>query len=451
MAINAPEKPKKKKKLTGVDLWKQQVKEHYESYDDLDQRYQKAVSILQHPLATLPPQSLEDSYEFGWMRGTAMMVESMFMGKWHKWLEICEKQELTDEDLNEVPHYSLGMFPDGKDTVTLMLDKCMEKVYAHGKGVYDFIEWIGYALGISWFQKPNIPDTLWKVLYEDFILDLIYLHPSDYFSHFMSNYGQSGVADYFPTPLHVTIMMNKMVESESDLRKIYTDSHIEPCLGAGAMLLPSRSLNLVGTELTGIMTKVSAIQAFLFQPSLLYTPKPIIGLHADKSTLTLNKYFEFNTDTRIYQGDSLLGEFVAPKNIFVNESEQIDVYLRPLDLSLNDLYDYEELHLTTPWDSIDSETQKAIVKSQARNFGFDVGLTNPPFSSKVSKHQQQVYKEIYERNAVFIKKREEMFEALNVASHSISKDILREVQYKLSVATKSKKHHILEDQLQLEI
>lgn len=451
MAVNAPEKPKKKKKLTAVDLWKQQVKEHYESLDDLDQRYQKAISILEHPLATLPPQSLEDSYNFGWMRGTAMMVESMFEGKWYKWLEICEKQELTDEDLNDVSHYSLGMFPDGKDEVTTMLDKCMDSVYSHGKGVYDFIEWIGYALGISWFEKPNIPDTLWKTLYEEFILDLIYLYPSDYFSHFMSNYGQSGVADYFPTPLNVTIMMNKMVESESNLRKLYTDSHMEPCLGAGAMLLPSRSLNLVGTELTGIMTKVSAIQAFLFQPSLLYTPKPIVGLHANKDTMTINKYFEFNTDTRIYRGDSLLGEFVAPKNIFESDSEHINIYYRPLDLSLNDLYEYEEIHLTQSWESLDLEMQKAIVKSQARNFGFDVCLTNPPFSSKVNKYQQQIYNEIYERNELFIKKREQMLEDLSVASHSINKDILTEVQYKLTTAIKSKKHHILEDQLQLEI
>lgn len=97
------------------------------------------------------------------------------------------------------------------------------------------------------------------------------------------------------------------------------------------MLLPTESLAPVGVDINLLLVKAAAIQAFCSLPQLLYTPIPIIGLHYSKEEARLHRYFEFNTDTRIYWGYSLIGELQAPRNIFFEESELVDIFLYPLD------------------------------------------------------------------------------------------------------------------------
>jgi hypothetical protein len=82
------------------------------------------------------------------------------------------------------------------------------------------------------------------------------------------------------------------------------------------MLLPSDSLNLVGADYNLAMVKAASIQAFLYQPWLLYVPHPIIGLHFSEEEMRIHRYYEFDTNSRIYLGDSLLGEYIAPPDIF---------------------------------------------------------------------------------------------------------------------------------------
>jgi GNAT superfamily N-acetyltransferase len=372
-------------------------------------RIQFRVSELeQQPLWIQPAQTLEDSHRFGWMRGLALKNDTEFEGRWYEWLLINAKGIM--EDPYQMPETDVATDHSRKGIGEKMLENCMKWVYAQGYRLWDFIEWIGYSLGIAWFQKPKIPDRLWQLLYENFHLSLLQKEPADYFSHFIGVHGQNGHLDYFATPIQVTTAINRMLFSDNDNR---TSSQFEPCIGAGSMLLPSNSLNLVGADLSLTMVKVACIQAFLYMPSLLYVPKPIIGLHADPDTLTINKYFEFNTNTRIYWGNSLLGEYKAPSDIFQEGSEWIEVYVHPLDLQKRDIYQYDEF-MFQPWDSLPYDLKVKIVQAQARELGFDIISTNPPFNAAINKYEAQQMKEIKESNIIFWEERQHRLEILKL-------------------------------------
>lgn len=374
------------------------------SREQLLDRSMRMAEISLHPLFVPPPTSVEESYEFGWMRGMAFLLETYLYGRWHAWLNVIERGEWQEGD---VPKNPVVATPSKGSDARKMLDACMRVIRGRGYDYRDLIEWIGYGLGIGYFEKPRIPEELWASLYQEFSLDLLFLEKTDVFSEFIAEEGSSGHLDYYPTPLHITMLMNNLVVTKEN------DSLVEPCIGAAAMVLPSPSLNIVGVDLSPFMVKVASIHAFLFLPSLLYTPRPILGLHIDQETSTINRYFEFDTDTRIYCGDSLLGELHAPANIFEESSEYKDIYLFPHDLRLRDVFKYEE-ETYKPWDSLPYETRIAIVKAYAREVPMQIGMTNPPFDVKLGKAAKEYMKELDKTNAAFLAERERNLERWKV-------------------------------------
>lgn len=366
------------------------------SQEQLLEKNRKMADIMTHPLFTSPPTSIEDSHRFGWMRGMAFLLETFLYGRWHGWLDVINRGEWEPGDVPPNPVTS-GQ-AKGNDAYR-MLEKCMNHVINKGATYRDFIEWIGYGLGISYFEKPRISEELWESLYREFSLDLLLWEKTDVLSAFVSEAGSSGHLDYYPTPLHVTELMNKMLNpSESD-------TLFEPCLGAAAMVLPTPSLNIVGIDLNPLMVKVASIQAFLFLPSLLYTPRPIVGLHVSRETMTIDHYFEFDTDTRIYNGDSLLGELSAPRRIFEENSVFEDIYLAPYDLRLRKVFDWEG-ETYKPWDSIPDETKIEIIKAYAREVPMQVAMTNPPFDAKLGASARAYRAELDVTNEAFLADRE---------------------------------------------
>jgi GNAT superfamily N-acetyltransferase len=375
--------------------------------NQLPERIQYRLSELEkHPLWIDPAQSVEDSKRFGWMRGIALKADTEFEGRWYEWLLINARRHMDDP--YQMPETVVTTDRSRRGIGEKMLENCMKWVYAQGHRLWEFIEWIGYGLGIAWFKAPKIPDRLWQILYETFDIRLLIKEPADYFSHFIGEHGQSGHLDYFPTPIDITKAINMMVFADNDDR---TSSQYEPCIGAGAMVLPSRSLNLVGADLSLTMVKVASIQAFLYMPSLLYVPGPIIGLHADPETLTINKYFEFKTNTRIYWGNSLLGEHKAPVDIFDDGSEWIEVFLSPYDLRKREIFEYDE-YMFQSWDSLPYDLKVQIVAAQARELGFDIMTTNPPFNARLGKFEKQQMDEIKASNETFWKERQQRLEQL---------------------------------------
>ncbi|MED4779526.1 hypothetical protein [Brevibacillus choshinensis] len=379
-----------------------------------------------HPLYIEPANSVNESYRFGWNRGLAMKVETVIRGRWFSWLSIIHKGVLNDgEKLPSCPMDSTNTSTE----VQRMLDRCMQHVQSEGERVAALIDWIGYSLGISWFTRPNISERLWTKLYDEFDLSLFLLHPNDHLSHFMAEQGnQSGLNGYYPTPLSITSLINQLLGA--DMRHMPTQTVLEPCLGAGAMLLHTESLAPVGVDLNHLLVKAAAIQAFCYLPQLLYTPFPIIGLHYSREEARVNRYFEFNTDTRIYCGDSLIGELQAPRNIFKENSEWTDVYLNPLDLSKREVYLYED-EMRMPWNTLTSEMKLKIVAAQARELGFDCVASNPPFGN-LSKFTRERLEEIQKSNVAFIQQRRERLENQSVPPHPLIDQITEEVEYKIN-------------------
>ncbi|ADC52160.1 hypothetical protein BpOF4_20824 (plasmid) [Alkalihalophilus pseudofirmus OF4] len=353
--------------------------------------FERMTYTLLHPLSTKPPQSFEDSFEFGWLRGVAFQGESLLIGRWSKWLSIIDRGELLESDI--IPSISFG---EGIiKPVQKMLDECLEIIYQDGRRMEQLLDWIGYSLGIGWFEKPSLSNKAWRRLYETFNINLFWEYPCDVLSQFTQMNGVGGVLDYFPTPMTVTKAMNLMISPKR------TDSVYEPCLGAAAMLLPTNSLNLTGTELNLTLIKASCIQAFLYLPWLLYCPVPIMNLHANKEEQRMEKFFVFNSDTRIFCGDSLMGEFVAPEKIFQKSEERVDVFIRPYDLRKNEAIQYQDQ--LENWSNLDRETRFKIVAAQSKEFGFDVTLSNPPFSVKLGKEYKDRIIKLDKSNEEFLK------------------------------------------------
>lgn len=363
---------------------------------ELQKRYLKIEGLQKHPLFTLPPQSVSDSHRFGWLRGIAIMTETLANGAWYSWLFACSSGATN---IDKIPENIVSKDGHQSTLCYRMLDNCMNIMSRRGYRITDFIEWIGYGLGIAWFKKPLIDDDIWEELYKNFNLDIFFMAPADYLSTFVAVHGQKEHLDYYPTPIHVTDLINKLINQEDDCDR--TRSQIEPCVGAAAMLLPSNQLNMVGIDLSLTMVKVTAIQAFLYKPWLLYVPRPIINVHVDADTKTINRYFEFNTDTRIYNGDSLQGELKAPVHIFEEDSPLIDIYLNPSDLSKRESLKYQA-YSAIEWTSVPEDIKRKIVIATAREIPFQIGTTNPPFNMHLGKVAREKDKEIAKKNEQFL-------------------------------------------------
>lgn len=330
--------------------------------------------------------------EFGWNRGQCIELDQTAFNVWGAWLSILEKGEYVEGDT--APYAPLSS--TGDISVTKSLQNCYDVASRQGKQAHDFIDWIGYAIGIAWCSKsPVYSESIETYLEEHFPWEGFITKPYDYLSGFLAENGSSGHLDYYPTPLSITTAMALMMNPD------WTDSVIEPCIGPGSIILPVKSLNMVGMDLNLLMVKAASIQAFFYKPQLLYTPEPILGIHVHKVEQRVHQYYEFKTDTRIYCGNSLLGEFYAPQKIFEQDSVMEDIYVNPLRQRNREVYKYRE-EMQMDWHSLSKSLRFELVKVMAREHSFDVVLTNPPFSSKVSAMEKQKMQEIEQDNILFM-------------------------------------------------
>lgn len=387
---------------------------------------QALEEIEHHPLYT--KHSGEDSVNtFGWMRGIFFKLETAIRGRWYLWFHLIQQGQLPNFNMDVSTNFVIN-HNTNYSSAYRVLKECETILHQRGYKGTDFIEWLGYALGISWFQKPEIDHRTQIELYNTFDPFPFLAEPGDYLSEFLSENGMEGINDYYPTPSPVSQLMNTMVNMD----KSTTNTSIyEPCLGVGAMFLPSNSLNMCGTEYNLTMVKAASVQAFFYLPWLLYTPSPIVGLHTTKDVPTINKYFEFDTDTRIYWGNSLIGEFTAPKNIFDEESEHVNIYLNALDLEKRSIFKYEDTLSKCEWNELDRQTKYEIVKAQAREITFDVVLTNPPFGKIDAFTKQQIHM-IQKKNQDFLKAREKQIAEPLSIHQVITKKVENDIELALN-------------------
>ncbi|WP_338657226.1 hypothetical protein V6B14_22105 (plasmid) [Sporosarcina psychrophila] len=329
--------------------------------------------------------------EFGWNRSTCLLIDSDSYNLWGNWTDIIDKGVFMDGDA--APYAPIST--SGKQSIFKSLQDCFDVAAREGHHSHDLIDWIGYAIGIAWCSKaPNYSTRIEEHLGEHFPWEDLIRNPSDYLSRFLAENGSSGHLDYYPTPLSISMAMGMMMEPK------LTDSVLEPCIGPGSIILPLKSLNMVGMDLSLLMVKAACIHAFLYKPQLLFTPTPILGIHVHPEEQRVHQYFEFLTDTRIYCGNSLLGEYYAPRKIFEQDSVFEDIYLHPVRERHKEIYKYRK-ELKKEWSTLPKALRFKIVQAMAREHSFDVVLTNPPFNVKVSKFEKEALEEIEKDNIAF--------------------------------------------------
>jgi hypothetical protein len=333
---------------------------------------------------------------FGWAREMCFAYDLKYNQLWWKWLQIIEKGVYQKGD--PVPYVNISAAPNRE--IYKQLERCYQPLRERGYYQYEFINWIGFALGIAWFQKPNIPDSIDSFLAENFPFEEVIKYPADYFSQFLAENGSSNVLSYFPTPMTVSQALNLMIEVDGE--EDWTHSVMDPTVGPGSLVLPTKSLNIVAIDLSPLMVRAAAINSFFYKPQLLYVPKPIIGIHVDPNEKRVHKYYEFKTDTRIYLGNSLLGELQTVSSIFKEESPQVDIMVHPLDLKKREVYSLKHL-MEKDWETLSQAERWKLVKAMSREHKFDRVLSNPPFSAKLSKSEREEFRTIEESNKEFLK------------------------------------------------
>ena len=185
----------------------------------------------------------------------------------------------------------------------------------------------------------------------------------------------------------------------------------------------SDSLNLVGADFNSAMVKAASIQAFLFLPWMLYVPHPITGIHFSAEENRIHRYYEFDCDSRIYLGDSLLGEYVAPPSIFSESQERVDIDVGPLDLEKNSALKWKREFMTIPWTEMTNEMRFEIIKAQARNLNFECIASNPPFGN-VNKFTVEQMRKYQKSNEAFLARRKVWLDELDRKPHPHTEEMI---------------------------
>ncbi len=146
-----------------------------------------------------------------------------------------------------------------------------------------FLEWLLFGFGDpSVKQLPSqIESKLSAAWYKTFNLGLYLQHPYDYLGEFAAELygsGRHNPTAYYPTPMSVSLMMARMMMSESDK----TTSVCDPCLGSGRLLMAASnySLNLYGMDIDARIINVSLANFWQYVPWAVCRPNNIDGLDA---------------------------------------------------------------------------------------------------------------------------------------------------------------------------
>lgn len=141
----------------------------------------------------------------------------------------------------------------------------------------NFLDWILYGFGncenTNWSNEPVEVIRHWEDHFKKAFSDMIF-YPRDYFTQFLAQYTSTLSKKHtscFPTPMQIAVTMAEI--NFMDCKDI-TASVIDPCSGAGNLLLAASnySINLYATDIDKTMLKGLIIQGYLYVPWLVMIP-----------------------------------------------------------------------------------------------------------------------------------------------------------------------------------
>lgn len=246
-------------------------------------RVQQQVQYLAETadmVVTKPSEALEKN---GWLRPYLFAYDTLLWGRWAYWSEILIKG--TIEGSGPIPQISWSSSHERIAETKKMLNECVSHYDAN---IGTFADWLLWGLGAS-ETPPAISEKVNEHYYKTFDLFPILDNPTDYLSHVLSEQTGKGYKDahgYYPTPFHITTLMNNMVYGETEPEEAKKQTVNDPCVGCGAMLLPASnySLKAAATDVNRTAIKLCKIQMFFYAPWFAAHPEGLGGFEKETQT-----------------------------------------------------------------------------------------------------------------------------------------------------------------------
>lgn len=242
------------------------------AYPDLDQIPTERWLDFNSTFVAIQPflvKEVTQKMDRGWLRPFLLLYDTLLYGRWQYWLGILKKGSI--EDAGPIPQIKFQVHSPGIEIGRKMLAKLAGYNHDSARNLIDWLLW-GFGDPII-TERPKIDPAEERFFYENFDLMVLLANPTDYFSQYaIDHLRQDGVAGYFPTPLNVCQFMVEMQVAdhfEPDKPPMPTNKKVlDPCVGAGAMLLPASNyfLRLYGTDINLLMIKLCKLHMWLYAP-----------------------------------------------------------------------------------------------------------------------------------------------------------------------------------------
>lgn len=213
------------------------------------------------------PQNHKEVFDKrGWLLPYLFAYDGLLWGRWNYWMDIMQKGSIVGS--GPIPRIE---WTDLGTTGAIATKKMFTSCLSHHEATIDlFSNWLLWGLAGT-EEKPHISEKLNEHFYREFDLFLVLDNPTDYLSQVLcdeTGKGYKSGLGYFPTPFQVTRMMVEMTHGDGDPEEKKRQTVMDPCVGAGAFLLPASNYFLrgYGQDISGIAVKLCTIQMFFYAP-----------------------------------------------------------------------------------------------------------------------------------------------------------------------------------------
>ena len=215
----------------------------------------------------------------GWMRPYLCMADSMFTGRWLYWMRTINEGKVLDDPIPKID-WTGNRGKEAYKNLEQCIDFCR---HTHSWNALDmFVEWLLFGFGDPMFREfpKSVPNDVNAHWYKTFNLGLFLEEPDDYLGSYAADIysGGSNPTGYFPTPMHVSVMMAEM--AMADDKDIKTKRVCDPCVGSGRLLLAASNycLNLYGMDIDHRMINICKANMWIYAPWGALRPTNIEGL-----------------------------------------------------------------------------------------------------------------------------------------------------------------------------
>lgn len=238
-----------------------------------------------------PDPTVERDLQHGWLLPFLLRGDDLLWGRWDYWTRCqCAPGQLPSDPIPEID------FSDSHNNngTRKMLEAALNCIPQHGSwqtwGGWQFVnyffDWLLFGFGHSGHrdlpEEPGGCTGASNRLYQVFNLDLMQLHPCDYFGYMLAENAYGKKQGFYPTPHCICEMMTRMTFPTGEDNR--TKTMMDPCVGTGRFPLhaSNHTLRLYAQDIDGTLCKATLVNAYIYAPWLA---KPIAWLDCELCSL----------------------------------------------------------------------------------------------------------------------------------------------------------------------